>query len=130
MEPSSTEASDVVGALWDRMQARDWDGLAALLTEDAVVEWPVSGERITGRDDYVAVNREYPEGWSVRVLRIVAGDGEAVSEVEVPHEGVGTFRAVSFWTVRDGRIVRGTEYWTSPGADPRPAWRAAYTEPM
>ncbi|MFC7963314.1 nuclear transport factor 2 family protein [Streptomyces cinereoruber] len=130
MEPSSTEASDVVGALWDRMQARDRDGLAALLAEDAVVEWPVSGERITGRDDYVAVNREYPEGWSVRVLRIVAGDGEAVSGVEVPHEGVGTFRAVSFWTVRDGRIVRGTEYWTSPGADPRPAWRAAYTDPM
>ncbi|MFC7922040.1 nuclear transport factor 2 family protein [Streptomyces cinereoruber] len=62
MEPSSTEASDVVGALWDRMQARDRDGLAALLAEDAVVEWPVSGERITGRDDYVAVNREYPEG--------------------------------------------------------------------
>ncbi|MFC8584665.1 nuclear transport factor 2 family protein [Streptomyces sp. NPDC057217] len=124
------ESSSVVEALWDRMRARDRDGLAALFAEDAVVEWPVSGERIVGRDDYVAVNRAYPEGWSIRVLRIVARDGEAVSEVEVPHEGVGTFRAVSFRTVRDGRIVRGTEYWTSPGSDPSPAWRAPFVEPV
>ncbi|WP_128983945.1 nuclear transport factor 2 family protein [Streptomyces roseicoloratus] len=124
------DASGVVEALWDRMQARDWDGLAELVAEDAVVEWPVSGERIVGRRNYVAVNREYPEGWSIRVLRIVANGDRAVSEVEVPHEGIGVFRAVSFWTVREGRIVRGTEYWTGLGTDPRPEWRAAYVEPM
>ncbi|WP_046776963.1 nuclear transport factor 2 family protein [Streptomyces yangpuensis] len=120
----------VVEALWDRIQARDWDGVAGLVAEDAVVEWPVSGERIVGGGNYVAVNSEYPEGWAIRVLRIVADGDEVVSEVEVPHEGVGVFRAASFWTVRDGRIVRGREYWTSPGADPRPEWRAAFVEPM
>ncbi|MFJ6249357.1 MULTISPECIES: nuclear transport factor 2 family protein [unclassified Streptomyces] len=124
------EPSGVVESLWDRMEARDRDGPAALFAEDAVVEWPVSGERITGRDDHVAVNRAYPEGRSIRVPRIVAGDGGAVSGVEVPHEGVGVFRAVSFRTVRDGRIVRGTEYWASPGSDPSPAWRAAFVEPV
>ncbi|MFE6098760.1 nuclear transport factor 2 family protein [Streptomyces laurentii] len=124
------ETSKVVEALWDRIEARDWDGAAALVAEDAVVEWPVSRERIVGRDDFIAVNREYPEGWSIRVLRIVADGDEAVSEVEVPHEGLGVFRAVSFWSVRDGRIVRGTEYWTTLGGDPRPEWRAAYVEPM
>ncbi|MEU6298549.1 nuclear transport factor 2 family protein [Streptomyces erythrochromogenes] len=124
------ESSKVVQALWDRIQARDWDGVAALVAEDAVVEWPVSGERIVGGKNYVAVNREYPEGWSIRVLRIVAAGDEVVSEVEVPHEGVGVFRAASFWTVRDGRIVRGTEYWTTNGADPRPQWRVPFVEPM
>lgn len=124
------ESSRVVEALWDRVQARDWDGVAELVAEDAVIEWPVSGERIVGRENYVAVNREYPEGWAIRVLRIVADGDEVVSEVEVPHEGIGVFRAVSFWSVRDGQIAQGREYWTSPGADPRPEWRAAFVEPM
>ncbi|MFF2013440.1 nuclear transport factor 2 family protein [Streptomyces sp. NPDC058195] len=124
------ENSEVIEALWDRMQARDWDGVGALVAEDAVIEWPVSGERIVGRENYVAVNREYLEGWSIRVLRIVADGDEAVSEVEVPHEGIGVFRAVSFWSVHDGRIVRGREYWTSLGADPRPEWRTPFVEPM
>ncbi|MEV4413450.1 nuclear transport factor 2 family protein [Catellatospora sp. NPDC049609] len=124
------EPMKIVQALWDRMQARDWTGLTELLAEDLVVEWPVSGERIVGRANYVAVNAEYPEGWTIRVLRIVADGATVVSEVEVPHESMGVHRAVSFWTVLDGRIIDGREYWTQPGADPSPQWRAAYVEPI
>ncbi|MEU2022101.1 nuclear transport factor 2 family protein [Streptomyces sp. NPDC016469] len=124
------EPSEVIETLWGRIQERDWAGVAELVAEDAVVEWPVSLERITGRDNFVAVNREYPEGWSIHVLKVVAQGDEVVSEVEVPHDGLGVFRAASFWTVRDGQVVRGTEYWTSMGADPRPEWRAGFVEPM
>lgn len=124
------EPSKVIETLWARIQERDWAGVAELVAEDAVVEWPVSLERIVGRDDFVAVNREYPEGWSIRVLKVVAQGDEVVSEVEVPHDGLGLFRAASFWTVRDGQVIRGTEYWTSVGADPRPEWRTGFVEPM
>jgi limonene-1,2-epoxide hydrolase len=124
------EPSGVVEALWDRIQARDWSGVANLVAEDVVVEWPVSAERIVGNKNFVAVNSEYPGGWSIRVLRIVADGSEVVSEVEVPHDEFGVFRVASFWTVQQGRIVRGREYWTSVGADPRPEWRAALVEPM
>ena len=124
------EPKDVVRALWDRIQARDWGGMAALVAEDAVIDWPVSAERIAGRDNFVAVNREYPEGWSINVLRVVADGDQVVSEVEVPHAELGTFRAASFWTVTDGMITGGTEYWTSPGADEAPQWRAAYVQPL
>ncbi|MET9478566.1 nuclear transport factor 2 family protein [Streptomyces sp. NPDC002922] len=124
------EPSKVIETLWDRIQARDWAGVAELIAEDVVVEWPISLERIMGRANFVAVNREYPEGWSIRVLKVVAEGDEVVSEVEVPHDSLGVFRAASFWTVRDGQIVRGTEYWTSLGADPQPEWRAALVEPM
>jgi ketosteroid isomerase-like protein len=119
-----------VRALWDRMQARDWAGAGALLAEDVVVEWPVSAERIVGRDNFVALNAEYPEGWSINVLRVV-GDGETVvSEVAVPHETLDDSVVVSFWTVRDGMITAGREYWTTPGSDPSPPWRAAYVRPL
>ncbi|MET7342217.1 hypothetical protein [Streptomyces sp. NPDC005547] len=64
------------------------------------------------------------------VLKVVAQGNEVASEVEVPHEDLGLFRAASFWTVRDGQVVRGTEYWTSVGADPLPEWRTGFVEPM
>ena len=120
--------SEVVRALWNSIQARDWGAVADLIAEDAIVEWPVSAERIVGRDNYVAVNREYPEGWSINVLRIVADGDQVVSEVEVPHAEFGRFRAASFWTVTGGKIVRGTEYWSSVGADEAPLWRSAFVE--
>jgi ketosteroid isomerase-like protein len=122
-----TEA-EIVRDLWARMQDRDWDGVGALLAEDAVVEWPVSGERIVGRANYVRINAEYPEGWSIRVLRVVAAGDQVVSEVEVPHATMGVHRVASFWTVREGRIVAGREYWSEVGADPAPEWRTALVE--
>ncbi|MEW1725231.1 nuclear transport factor 2 family protein [Streptomyces sp. NPDC093109] len=122
------EPTKIVQELWDRMQARDWSGVGQLLTDDVVIEWPVSAERIVGRDNYVRINAEYPEGWSIRVLRIVADGDEVVSEVEVPHESMGVHRVASFWTVRSGRIVAGREYWSELGADPSPKWRADYVQ--
>lgn len=100
------EPLKVAQELWDRVQARDWVGLGELLSDDLVVDWPVSGERIVGRENYVAVNAEYPEGWAINVLRIVADGEVVVSEVEVPHETMGEiFRVASFWTVRGGKVV-------------------------
>ncbi|MFE9177176.1 MULTISPECIES: nuclear transport factor 2 family protein [unclassified Streptomyces] len=119
-----------VREFWTRMQARDWAGLGALLADDLVVEWPVSAERIEGRADFVSVNAEYPEGWSIEVLRVVADGETVVSEVQVPHETMGVHRAVSLWTVRDGRITGGREYWTALGSDPSPEWRAEFVRPL
>ena len=124
------EPSKIIQRLWDRMQARDWVGISELLATDLVVEWPVSGERIVGPENFVRVNAEYPEGWSIKVLRIVAEGEAVVSEVEVPHDSMGIHRVVSFWTVRNGKIIDGREYWTELGSAPAPEWRAAYVEPV
>ncbi|MFD8428378.1 MULTISPECIES: nuclear transport factor 2 family protein [Streptomyces] len=131
MDPAEVpEPAAVVREFWARMQARDWAGLGALLADDLVVEWPVSAELIEGRANFVSVNAEYPEGWSIEVIRVVADGESVVSEVEVPHETVGVHRVVSLWTVRDGRITAGREYWTAPGSDPSPQWRAAFVRPL
>lgn len=121
------EPAEVVREVWGRIDGRDWHGLAELLDDAVQVEWPVSGERISGSQNVVAVNAEYPEGWSIRVLRVVADGDQVVSEVEVPMENAGVFRVASFWTVRDGRVTHAREYWTSLGADQPPAWRSKYT---
>ncbi|MFJ8161709.1 nuclear transport factor 2 family protein [Streptomyces sp. NPDC096136] len=121
--------------LWERIGARDWNGVAALVAEDAVVEWPVSGERIVGRANFVAVlSDEGPDAGersvgAVEVLHILADGDLVVTEVEIPEDHV-LYRAVSLWTVRDGEVVAAREYWTSPGQDPAPRWRAGYVEPL
>ncbi|MET9609885.1 nuclear transport factor 2 family protein [Streptomyces sp. NPDC006512] len=136
----------VVAQLWERIEARDWDGVTGLIAEDAVIEWPVSGERIVGRANFIAVLRDEGDaaGGSgpdsadsaderttgpVKVLRILADGDLVVTEVEIPEDHV-LYRAVSLWTVRDGEIVGAREYWTSPGQDPAPRWRAGYVEPL
>ncbi len=120
-------AAGVVRQVWERMQARDWAGLRSLLADDVVVGWPVTAELIEGAEAFVRVNAEYPRGWSIAVLDVLADGDRAVSEVEVVHEGVEVFRAVSLWTVRGGRVVSGREYWTSPGAETPPDWRSGIT---
>ncbi|MBT2402152.1 MULTISPECIES: nuclear transport factor 2 family protein [unclassified Streptomyces] len=125
------EPLNVVAQLWERIEAGDWDGVAKLIAEDAVIEWPVSGERIVGRANFIAVNHDdgYPDERSVELLRILADGDLVVTEVEIPQDHV-VYRAVSLWTVRDGEIVGAREYWTSPGQDPAPRWRAGYVEPL
>ncbi|MCX5013087.1 nuclear transport factor 2 family protein [Streptomyces sp. NBC_00555] len=125
------EPLNVVAQLWERIEARDWDGVAKLIAEDAVIEWPVSGERIVGRANFIAVNSDdgYTDERSVELLRILADGDLVVTEVEMPQDHV-LYRAVSLWTVRDGEIVGAREYWTSPGQDPAPRWRAGYVEPL
>ncbi len=121
-------ADEIVTLFWERIQARDWGGVHALLAPDVVLEYPATGERFEGADTVVAINRQYPEGWSIHVQRVVAGpDGDTVvSEVEVPQDGVGIFAAASFWQVRDGVITAGREYWVMCGGEEPPAWRAAF----
>ncbi|MDJ0382577.1 nuclear transport factor 2 family protein [Streptomyces sp. G-G2] len=128
------EPLNVVAELWERIGARDWDGVGELIARDAVIEWPVSGERIVGRDNFIAVNSDGAgdgdtDERSVEVLRILADGDFVVTEVEIPQEHV-VYRAVSLWTVRSGEIVGAREYWTSPGQDPAPRWRAGYVEPL
>jgi ketosteroid isomerase-like protein len=124
---SSEATRRIVAALWRAMDARAWDEVAALLADDVVCDWPVSGERIRGRDNVVAVNRAYPGDWSIRIAQIVAEGNRAASEVEVTLDGRIDV-AVSFYEVRGGKIARMVDYWPEPY--PAPTWRAQWVEPL
>lgn len=120
-------SAEPVRLLWQRMEARDWEAVAAQLDPEVVVDWPNTGERMRGRGNYLAVQREYPEGWHIEVLRIVDGGDQVASEVRVDRGGQ-RFYASSFFELADGRIVRAVEYWSSGEPEEPPAWRAPWTE--
>jgi limonene-1,2-epoxide hydrolase len=123
-------SSEVVSSFWERIQARDWEGLGRLLAEDFVVEWPDLKQRIRGRQNFVEFNRTYPEGWTIEVLGIIAEGETVVSEVRVPHAERGIFYVISVLKVEGDRIVSGREYWLKEHQEELPAERAHLFEPM
>jgi ketosteroid isomerase-like protein len=115
----------VVNALWEAFDRFDFAAVAPLLHDDFVCDWPQSGERIRGRDNFIAVNTHYPGRWRITVRRLIACGDEVVTETELRF-GEQLARAVSFFTFRDGLIVHLCEYWP----DPMPAveWRRPWVE--
>jgi GNAT superfamily N-acetyltransferase len=115
----------LVRALWAHVQARDWTAMRAAFTDDAVLHWPVTGERLVGADTIVRVNAEYPEGWTVTMREVDAlVDGRVHALVEVRQGGV-TFFNHARCTFRGHRIAEATEHWAT--AEAPPAWRDAQT---
>jgi ketosteroid isomerase-like protein len=125
----SASAVDVVREFWRLMATNDFHAVGAVLADDYVMEWPMSNERLRGRERYAAMNIEYPAHgpWRFTVHRIVGNDTEAVSDVSVT-DGVQQGRAISFFTLREGKIVRQVEFWPDPYEPP--ANRRHLTEPI
>jgi ketosteroid isomerase-like protein len=117
-----TSAAQVVTRLWSAMHDRDWDGVAACVAPEAVIEWPHTGERFTTRDAYVGVNRAYPEGWQLALRRVVGASDSVAALVVVEQDGQ-TFHCCAFYDVTDGQVINGAEYWLTIGAETPPAWR-------
>ena len=123
------KAVEVVERFWELMASNDFRSVGSVLSYDFVLDWPQSKERIRGRDNFAAMNEEYPAPgrWEFTVNRVVGTDVEAVSDVSVT-DGVQKARAVSFFAVSDGKIVRMVEFW--PDDYPAPENRKHLVEKM
>ncbi len=117
----------VVEQFWAAMNSNDFRAVGKWLHDDYVLEWPQSGERIRGRDNLAAMNENYPAAgrWQLTVLQLIADEQGVVSDVAVT-DGVVHGRAITFSVIREGQIVRQTEYWPDPFE--APAWRAPWVE--
>jgi SnoaL-like domain len=122
------DAGDLVRHLWELIEGRRWPEAGALLADDLAIDWPHTGEKIRGRDDYIAINAHYPEGWRIEILQVVATGEQVAIEVRVPHESLGISYLAAFYVVIEGQIRRGTEYWVDERSQPAPGWRRQWTE--
>ncbi|HEY3732830.1 MAG TPA: nuclear transport factor 2 family protein [Streptosporangiaceae bacterium] len=115
-------AGEILRELWARIDAQDWDGLAALLDPGLQVRYTETGE-VFDADGFVGVNREYPGRWHADVEDVVGAGERAVSRTRVS-DGQQTFHVASFVTVRGGLITNLVEVWSEsgqlPAADRRP----------
>lgn len=106
----SSEA--LVREFWRLMGTNDFSSVAAVLSDDFTLEWPQSGELIRGAANFSQMNAEYPAvgPWCFDIERIVASDDEAVSDVRVT-DGETVGRAISFFTIEQGKITKIVEFW-------------------
>src|SRR3989304_10332005 len=86
---------------WAEMATNDFHAAAQLLHDDYILEWPQSGERIRGRDNFAAINTFYPaEGkWIFKINHIAADGDMVVTDVSVS-DGKRQARATTFSHVR------------------------------
>lgn len=123
----TTNGRRAVDRLIDGLNRRDVAVMDEVFTDDAVMEWPQSGERIRGAEARRAVYARIDPLPTVTPRRILERQDLVVVEAHLDYDGTG-YDCVFIFEVRGGRIARETAYWAAP-FDP-PAWRADLVERM
>jgi hypothetical protein len=112
---------------WRASESGDTEAEHAMYADDAILDYPQSGERFRGRAAIAAQRGGHPADRHFTVLRIT-GSGELwVSECVITYDGVPTY-SVSVMEFADGEIAHETQYFGDPFGSP--ASRIALAEPM
>lgn len=122
---AESEAAAIAERLWRAIGASDWQAARDLVHDDFVQEWPQSGERIEGPDDAFAIDRNFPGGLPQMRLRRTSGAGDlGVLELELTYSDGSVYDCVAIVEVREGKVVRETDYFAAPFDAPQ--WRASW----
>ncbi len=98
---------------WAASDANDFATEHDIYRDDAVLEYPQSGERIRGRANIQASRAAQPNRKRFTVRRIV-GVGELwVTEFIIAYDGKPTC-SVSIMEMLDGKVARETQYFGDP----------------
>jgi ketosteroid isomerase-like protein len=122
-------AENTVREFWRLMATNDFHSVKAVLADSFSADWPQTNEHIPTPEAFCALNAAYPAAgpWRFTLNRLIATATEAVTDVTVT-DGTTTARAITFFTVRDKRIQKITEYW--PELTQPPFDRTQWTQPL
>ena len=112
---------------WAASDANDFDVEHDIYEEDAVLEYPQSGEHIRGRSNIQASRIAQPNSKRFTVRRIVGAGNLWITEFVLTYDDSPSY-SVSIMEFRDGRVSRETQYFGAPFA-PGPS-RAQWVERM
>jgi hypothetical protein len=118
---------EALGRHWAASDASDFDVEHDIYREDAVLEYPQSGERIRGRHNIQASRAAQPNAKRFTVRRIVGLGDLWVSEFILTYDGRPSY-SVSVMEFLDGKVARETQYFGDP-FEPGPS-RAQLVERM
>jgi ketosteroid isomerase-like protein len=105
--------------------AQDMAGVSALYHEDAVAEYPQSGERILGRANLRALRENYPATLSFTINRIEGSGDLWVTQYVIDYDGMPSF-VVSIMHFQGDHVDRETLYFADPFEPP--AWRSQWVQ--
>ncbi|TSD90522.1 nuclear transport factor 2 family protein [Mycobacterium sp. KBS0706] len=119
------EVREALDRHWVASDANDFDAEHAIYREDAVLEYPQSGERIRGRHAIQASRAAQPNAKRFTVRRIVGAGDLWVTEFTLAYDGRPSF-SVSVMEFVEGKVARETQYFADP-FEPGPS-RAQWVE--
>jgi hypothetical protein len=111
---------------WTASEGGDIDTEHAIYADDAVLDYPQSGERFRGRSTIQAQRGGHPAERHFSIRRISGGGDLWVSECVITYSGAPTY-SVSIMEFTDGLVTHETQYFADPF--PAPPSRAALAEP-
>ena len=110
------------------LPGRDLDQTHELYHDDAVLEFPQSGERFVGKASFLTWRKQYPAAVDYRLRRITGSGDSWVVEVTVSYNGSPPMFGVSLLRFRGDRIARESIY-VMDGFEPSPA-RSEWATPF
>jgi len=110
---------------WAASDANDFETEHDIYREDAVLDYPQSGERIRGRRNIQSSRAAQPNRKRFTVRRIVGAGAFWVSEFVLTYDGRPSY-TVSIMEFLDGKVAHETQYFSDP-FEPGPS-RAQWVE--
>jgi ketosteroid isomerase-like protein len=124
------EAPDIRATLdrhWAASDANDFAAEHDIYRDDAVLEYPQSGERIRGRPNILSSRAAQPNQKRFTVRRITGTGDLWITEYTLTYDGRPS-HTVSIMEFQDGKVARETQYFADP-FEPGPS-RAPWVERM
>jgi hypothetical protein len=112
---------------WAASDASDFETEHRIYHEDAVLDYPQSGERTRGRSNIQNQRASQPSKKRFTVRRIIGGGDLWVTELILTYDGKPSC-TVSIMEFRDVKVARETQYFADPFV--APGWRAQWVERM
>ena len=112
---------------WAASDANDFETEHLIYHEDAVLDYPQSGERTRGRSNIQGQRASQPSQKRFTVRRIIGGGDLWVTELILTYDGNPTY-TVSIMEFRGDKVARETQYFADPFV--APAFRAQWVERM
>jgi ketosteroid isomerase-like protein len=125
---SDDERRVTIEAFVTAMNAHDLDALATLYTDDVILEWPQSGERIRGEANRREVYERFPSLPTITPTRVTGSGDHWVLEAALDYGDGAPYLGVFVLELRGERVARSVTYWSQPF--PAPEWRAPWVERM
>ena len=129
--PQSPHEEEIRAALethWRASAAGDTNAEHDIYEDDAICDYPQSGERILGRKNLQALRSHHPGKPSGFQVRRMLGKGDLwITEYTIVYQGRSAF-TVSIMEFRNQKVVHETQYFADPFE--APAWRTQWVQPI
>jgi hypothetical protein len=98
---------------WEASESGDIDTEHAIYADDAILDYPQSGERFRGRSTIQAQRGGHPAERHFAIRRILGGGDVWVSECVITYDGAPTY-SLSIMEIADGFVTHETQYFADP----------------